>query len=525
MSKRTPAETADVLLALTTFAAPALTGELAAALGRRGAAPRIHCVQGIDAVEQALDELPAEAASPGLAWCWPRLEDLWRDLPTPMSEPADDYRDAAVDLAEEVLDLARRSGCPLLFVLPAVPAERPLGLADADTTGGMVAIATAAREAIRARLAGLRDVHLIDAEEDVRLLGAARCGMEPDGYSAEFRARIADRSARMMELLGQPRIRALVIEADGVLWQGQLAVRGPAGIDPRSARAVQRRLLDLRRAGVLLGLVADADGALLDTALRRPDLLVRRHHLTAVRAGSLTAELLAEMAAALEAQPHEIAVLRAVPDGPQGWAVHLVSAGKTPLPDRLPTDAEDRRRGARGAPGQVPGVPWSAYDPLAEMNIRVRFRAIDARAAATAQALLSPGHSFELNRWQSTPARFAVLAREPDHLVRLVELTDADGDHGVVGLYVARLRGEEAELLAFRLANLAAGRAVERAMVADLLASCADMGATRVMACAERVAGNEWGTRFFAGLGIGSSSAPLPPCAWPAHVRKEQPDD
>jgi hypothetical protein len=447
------------VVALTTFPATGLADELAVALSPDHAGQVMLTESG-----NLLDELPSVPDAAGLIWCWARLEELWQDLPPPMTDPPRDYVDAALELADAVLELSRLRDRPLLYVLPAIPADRPLGVGDANTTSGVVATATAVREALRARLAGHRGVYLVDVEEDIRLLGLAGATAGPGPYSTQLYRGLARRTAALTALLRASRVRVAVVAADTDL-------------------DTQRRLLQWRRAGVAL--VACGD--------EMPDGPLRPHHFAAVRPGPCTSDAIGELARELGVRPDEVA---AVP-------------GPGTLSDRLPPDATDRLR-LRG--------DWrAARQRSADLGVEVRFRSVTGETAP--DELLSAGHAFELNEWSAGRAELAVLAASTDHLVRLVALRDLDGDHGVVGLFVVRLTDPEAELVAFRLSGVAAGKGVERAALAEVTALSGGRG---VVAVPRELGTNEPAVRFFGGLG---APGPLPAVTWPEWIRRERSDD
>lgn len=488
----------SALAALTTFPAPGFATELGA----------VSTVDGAEPLDELLDGLPSVAGPVEALVCWPRLEDLWLGLPEP-GRGTGEHRAAALEFVEAALDAARLRDCVLVFVLPVIPAERPLGIGDAGTVTGVVATATAVREALRARLAGQRDAHLVDADEDVRALGVERSHDHEGRYHPELLRAVAARSARLIELVRGPRPRALVVEADGVLWPGTIAELGPAAV---ASTAAVRRLSQLRDAGIAVVVCADAPADALDAALGA--VLGR---VTGSRARPLTGELLAELTEELDIRREELVVLRAEPGGPAGWTVLAMRPGEPLLPDLLPPHRQVR--------------PPRLAEPLDEravaaLGIRVGFPD-PGTIAAEIQPLRTAGHALEINDWQAGPAEFAVLAEDRDHLVVVAGLTDADGDHGPVGLAVARITDGSAELLAFRVAAPAAGRMVEQALLAELVDRAARRGAGSVHAAVRDLGTNGPALRFFAGLGVPArpQPQPLPPCTWPTGVAREEPRD
>jgi hypothetical protein len=158
-------------------------------------------------VQQCLDDAGVVAVErPDVLVVAPRLEEVpAADLPA---------------LADAAAAAARRWGCCLVFVIPAPP--RPTGIGDAGDTSGAVASGTAAREAVRARLAGLANVLLADAEEAVREVGG-RHAHQPSlfrfakiPYAEEVFATLGERVGRLLLARYGAAPAAVVVDVDSV---------------------------------------------------------------------------------------------------------------------------------------------------------------------------------------------------------------------------------------------------------------------------------------------------------------------
>src|SRR5580700_9034230 len=104
-------------------------------------------------VQECLDPASATAkATPDILVVWVRLEDLWAGKPLPLDDPTAGYVEDLLEVVDAALTMTDR-GATLVFVLPAVPELRPLGVGDAGNPRGVFAAAAAAREAARQRLA------------------------------------------------------------------------------------------------------------------------------------------------------------------------------------------------------------------------------------------------------------------------------------------------------------------------------------------------------------------------------------
>src|SRR5205085_4943656 len=91
--------------------------------------------------------------------------------------------------------------------------------------------------------------------------------------------------ARVVRLAVRSPLKAVVVDADGTLWSGAVGELGAAGVEPADHLDFQRYLLGLRASGVLLVLcsknIEDDVWAVFD----RPDMVLRREHLSAWRIG------------------------------------------------------------------------------------------------------------------------------------------------------------------------------------------------------------------------------------------------
>src|SRR6185503_7224001 len=116
------------------------------------------------------------------------------------------WRADLLAVADAALDAAARWGGCLVFVLPALPETGQCGVSEAGLTSGVVAEATRAREALRARLGGRPDVCVADAEQAVRAVGNRRAHhpamfrFAKVPYTEELFATLGEQLARLLAL-------------------------------------------------------------------------------------------------------------------------------------------------------------------------------------------------------------------------------------------------------------------------------------------------------------------------------------
>lgn len=462
--------------------------------------------------------------------------------------------DGLVDLARLALAAARRWGATLVWVLPAVPEARPLGVGDAADPNGVTATAERVRAALRAELAGSPDVLLADMEAIVRALGTS-AALAPALFAAAripyadaAFERLGDQLARLIALGRRGARKVLVLDADRTLWGGAVGEDGPAGVAIGGAgagaahREFQAHVLKLREAGMLLALASRNTEADVWAAFERPEMLLKREHLAAWRVNwapksenlkAMAAELGLDVAsfALIDDNPAELAEVAAncpgvacvrFPEDPAGWLEAVQAAGAL---DRLPPSAEDRARADHYATERERVVQQAALGPeayLASLELTVTaFTPAPADMGRLAQ-LVAKTNQFNLSCKRRDAAELATLRASESHLVRLYAARDRFGDYGVVGAAIVEANGE---IDTFLLSCRALGRGIEQAMLADAAAKAARRGFGPLSARLEEHPRNEPARRFFAALGALDVPTPLDMPAWPAHIRAEQPQE
>jgi hypothetical protein len=195
-----------------------------------------------------------------------------------------------------------RLGCLLVFVLPAVPERGP-------------ASASALRDDLRARLAGVPGICVADAQEAVRHVGAHRArrtalvrGAAP--YTEELFASLAAQLVRMLRVHYGMTWRAVVMDADSLLLPAR------TGVDLRPAvEALRGPLRALHRRGVRLALRAGpaCDGLWDVLAADFPDLVSASLDASVIDERPVEAQLRA-IAANTDVPADQTVLLTADPD-------------------------------------------------------------------------------------------------------------------------------------------------------------------------------------------------------------------
>jgi len=425
-------------------------------------------------VQQCVDDAGDMAAwRPDVLVVAPRLEEL----------------PDAVDLlrcADAAVSAADRWGSLLLFVLPAVPPERPYGAGDGGRPAGRVASAGAVREALRGRLAGLAGVSVADADEAVRAVGE-RAAYRPSlfrfagiPYAEPVFAALAAQLAALLRLWYAGPRRLVVLDADSILR--------PAGGDdgrPPPARVLEPALAALHRAGTRLAVrstgAPDEVWAALVAALPAvardcldgwvvDDRPPRAHVAELVGGAGLTPRQ-AVLVYAGDADPVDAPCpLAGLGPDPDEWPAELRAAG---VFDRLPpaeetpaaaAPAEETPAAATSGP-----VPLSLAGYVAGLDVRLSFEPLTPATAAQASRIVAAAHDFTFGSGIDPAA--------PDERrVLVVSVRDRLGDYGPAAVVGYHLDTGVCVVDLFSVSCPVLGKGVEAAVLRELVERAAAAG-------------------------------------------------
>ncbi|MFF3941704.1 hypothetical protein [Streptomyces phaeofaciens] len=539
--RRSP-EPVDLRVALLgSFTVDTLVPCLGNALADRGTKAEIHAGPFHRIAQECADPASATAAfGPDVLVVWPRLEDVWGNLPAPVGASESTYLEPLQDVLDLAAEGARTMGATLVLVLPAVPDLRVLGVGDAADPHGTYATATAVRERVRSRFAGRPGIALLDAEEAVRKLGADRATDRRLGalagipYSVALLEAVGDGLARAIGLATRPARTAVVVSPDNTLWGGSAAgdsVDAPAlGTGEASAHLdFQSYLQDLRRTGVSLAVSGRDDDAVC-AAFSHREMRLSLGELSARRAGrdpqpQALREIARELGVGTDAivfvtaDPEEAAEVRAelpetatvvLPADPTGWPAAVEQAGAL---DRLPAAPHDRGLPGRtvGDTGERPAeqsVPPETY--LQELGLWARARTALPADLDRLTGLVGTTHAMTINGLRPTVSELRDLCADRGHRVRLIDAGDRFGDSGTVGAYLLARRDHGAELRMFLLGGRSLGRGIERFMLADAQSEARRWGHGPLFTTVVPTSQNEPARRLFAKLADGPAGALRP---------------
>jgi FkbH-like protein len=498
------------------------------------------------------EESETHTFRPTVLVVWARLEELWAGHALPLSQPITTYIQEALELADAILHAVQHWNISLLFLLPAIPEERPLGIGDACNASGIFATATAVREALRQRLAPQPGVLLLDVEEAIRMQGSASAynrrllALAHIPFTENVFHLVGTRLAQLLLLRTRPARKIVILDGDNTLWGGVVGEDGAMGVDldangpGASYVEFQAFLLELQHAGLLLALCSKNEEADVWEVFARPEMRLKRQMLATWRIGwqakstsilTIVEELklgidsaiyiddnAAEIAEIQAAFPRLACIL--MPADPADWLDTLRS---TSLFDRLPPLAEDLARTYHYQQEHHREVARASSSPqayLAQLHIEVRQFCPSTLELPRIAQLIAKTNQFNLNCRRRSTTEIASLCTDPHYLLRLTHVRDRFGDYGIVGVCIARQTSEHLEIDTFALSCRAMGRSIEDAMLLDIATFAGRQ--QPLIATVEICPRNEPARTFFARMGAvdpGNISELHRPF-WPSHIKR-----
>lgn len=477
------------LTVLAGYTADPLVPNLTARLDELGLAADVTVGPFDQIVQQCLDDGSDVARSaPDVLVVTPRALNAWDHSRS--SEEDAGARDHLLDVAEAALSAGERWNLRVVFVLPPLPQHRPLGVGDAGDPAGVVLRATAEREAARAMLAGRPLVGVVDAEDDVRELGAQRAyddaldRLAKVPYTDELFARLGHRVAALLGVTYGPVVRTAVVDLGSLLGPDELSRGEPPAAELVGLRGV---LTALAGCGIRVEAVGRVEGRL---PLTLRGALHGMHDHGDVEAVAV------EAVARGGGIAREVAVIRrrgdgALPLGPSigaagvalrqvhlapgadSWAGQLQEAG---VLDRLPLPAHTTGQGD-GARTYRPSGEWGAPLTLADyvesLQVRVSCRDVDPSDASTRAILeevVSRAHDFTLGTPPPPAPRWTA-----------VSVRDRTRDHGVAAAVAHHVEGDALTVQVFSVSCPVLGRGVEDAVLGRVVDVAAALGCARVV--------------------------------------------
>lgn len=406
------------------------------------------------------------------------------------------------ELTELIAAFRSHSNAPLLVHNLALPEWRKLGIFDPKAPNGHGLLIARMNEALSRVARATIDVHVVDCAALVNRHGAQN--WYDDRMRLYARAPIANTMqphlareyVKFLAALTGLAKKCLVLDMDNTLWGGVVGEEGVDGIAlgpvyPGNAYLeFQKFVLDLYRRGVIIAAASKNNPADVEEVfLRHPFMVLRKEHFADLQihwetksqslgriAKNLSIGL--EHMVFVDDNAAECAEVRStlpmvrvvqLPARPEGFVRSLQEAG---LFETLALSDEDRQRGelyhrrAQAVAARSGTASVEDYYHSLEMELAI-VPVNQASLHRTAQ-LTQKTNQFNVTTHRYSEADIAERIPDPDWLQRTIAVKDRFGDHGIVGVLLARTNGEEMDIDTFLLSCRVIGRAIETAMLAHV---------------------------------------------------------
>jgi FkbH-like protein len=415
--------------------------------------------------------------------------------------------DGLLEQAERELDglltaFRRHSDAMLLVHSFAPPLWRQLGILDGHVGLGQGQAVQALNDALYRAAKARRGVYVVDYAALVSRVGADQWyddRMDHYAQAPVAQAALPLLTAEYMKfaraLTGKSR-KCVVVDLDNTLWGGVVGEVGPHGIAvgpdyPGSAFvAFQRALLDLSRRGILLAVASKNNESDVQEAFAaNPHMVLKPEHFahTEIHWGPKDRSLEAiaarlsigmEHLVFVDDSPLECELVRSacpmvtvieLPKQPERYVRALLEEG---LFDGLSYSEEDSRRldlyRQRAQVEQILSQSGSLDEVLKTLGTEVTVAPVDERSLSRAAQLTQKTNQFTTTTRRYTEAEVSRRNGDGGWLAATVRVRDRFGDHGLVGVMLARQEGEALDVDSFLLSCRVIGRKVETVMLAAL---------------------------------------------------------
>lgn len=293
--------------------------------------------------------------------------------------------------------------------------------------------------------------------------------------------------------------KCLVLDLDNTLWGGVLGEVGMHGIALGSGAvgeaysAFQRYVLELKASGVVLAVCSkNNDADVREVFEQHPDMLLRLEDIAVFLASwedkpSAVRKTAAALGVGLDSlvfvddNPAEREAVRLLvpevdvvplPADPAGYVAALAAypffeSGR--LTDEDATRTEQHRLRAQAAALQ--DQTGSLEDYLASLAMTAEVAELDAANIARVVQLIAKTNQFNLTSRRHSQSDVESFAGGPNPVSQVVRLRDRFGDHGIVGVLLARCSGSLLDVDTWLLSCRVIGRTLEDEMMCELLAT------------------------------------------------------
>ena len=462
--------------------------------------------------------------------------ELWEGFTSLDAEAVTAVVDRVADEFSTMIRVFRQRSSAMLVVHQLeVPSRPAAGVADAASANGQIASIRAINERIAAVAAAHTSVYPLDYDALIARAGRSNW-FDPVKWSS---MRMPIRAEHLRDLADewlsyiQPAIghtcKAIVVDLDNTLWGGVLGEDGIDGVhlsgdgDGADFRALHRTLLDMRARGILLGICSkNNESEVRDMFDRHPASLLRWsdfvvHRINWLPKSGNLGEIAAELnigldsIAFLDDNPAECDLIRRdLPDvlviPARHPAIDAASMATNPFFQRLTITAEDQQRSTMYAEQQVRRELEDSSDSLEGFLHSLQMR-VDIHPATAAEVGRVAQLTQKTNQFNMTTKRYSEgdierMMSDDSSIVYTTSASDRFGDHGLIGVVIAKMAPDVWDIDTMLLSCRVIGRGVETAMLARLVADASAKGASRVRGTFIETLKNAPAKSFFADHGF-----------------------
>ncbi|WP_151732832.1 thioester reductase domain-containing protein [Paenibacillus tengchongensis] len=456
------------IVVMASFTANLLEAFLAEELQAAGIPARITTGPYNQIISQCMDDESAlYRKQPDVLLVWTRLEDILsgKDFYRPGSLAR--CKQEISMLIDAVLLAKERLGLQVVFMLPAMLENRPLGAGDYQVARGAMETSLLLRAYMLERLRPVQGLSLADAEDIIRRYGAERSsnmGMYAFAkvpYVNRIYKEAAAQFARLIPLARRKERRILLMDAGVLLCEPDeeleaqdhsissdalLDIDGLRLADDDAYRMFHSYLQELRAWGAELALCTRSGTEQAAQILRQGGVLLNQEDFTYICAecGSFDSAIgQLETCHGLARgnivvlDPRELGLAAGsqllLPEDPALWMQTVEASG---LLDYLPAEAEFYEdEAAAAADGEAAGT-MSLGQFLQSIALEVSLQPADAGEAGSLEHLLHGTKDFNLTGRAFSSAELVALMQESGTAVYAVRIADRFGDYGIAGAVI-----------------------------------------------------------------------------------------
>jgi len=435
----------------------------------------------------------------GEAW----LPEIYSDGPAYAMTGFDEViRNFANELRNLVAAFRRHSTATLLINNLVVPAQRQLGVLDAQSEFGQRAGVAQANDQLAEVARASAGVFAFDYERVVSYHGAAHWYDQRMSFyasapvSMSMLPKLASEYLKYFRAVSGLAKKCLVLDLDNTLWGGVIGEDGLSGIAldttyPGNAfRAFQREIANLQKRGVILAVASKNNlGDVEEVFDKHPHMILKAEHFSAMevhwKPKSVSLELIArklnislEHMVFVDDNPAECAEVSQhlpmvtviqLPKQPELYVAALHEHGWF---DTISLSKEDQRRGdlykQRDLAETMREQSASLDDFLQGLQMEIVFAPVTASSLARSVQLTQKTNQLNATTLRLNASDITSRMNDSSRWLTAVTVKDRFGDNGIVGLTISRLQSRVMEIELFLLSCRVIGRNVETAMLAHL---------------------------------------------------------